>query len=236
MTDKSAPDNNRLLRHPDPAVVTQGLGHQSQLRLRFSVLGNTGRVNLRVAGIGEESASAVCAPDCRTVAPHRVRGKEEYVSVSPGCQNNGIRNMRLYLAGNHIPGDNSPGAAVNNDQVDHLMPAVELNGPRLRLAHQCLVGTDKQLLPGLPAGIESSRHLHAAERAVVQQAAVFTRKGNTLCHALIDNCRGNFGQTVHVRFARTEIPAFDGVVEQAEHGIVVVLVVLRRVDSALRGN
>src|SRR5256885_3695468 len=40
----------------------------------------------------------------------------------------------------------------------------------------------------------------------------------------------DFGQAIHVRFARAEIAAFDGVVEQPEHRVAVILVILGGVD------
>ena len=41
---------------------------------------------------------------------------------------------------------------------------------------------------------------------------------------------------MHVGFTGAEIAAFDRVVEKAMHGVAVVLVILRRVDAALRGD
>ena len=43
-------------------------------------------------------------------------------------------------------------------------------------------------------------------------------------------------QPIDVRFARAEIAALDRVVEQAVDAVAVVLIVLRGVDAALRGD
>src|SRR2546426_3976487 len=46
----------------------------------------------------------------------------------------------------------------------------------------------------------------------------------------------DLGEAVHVGLARSEVAALHGVVEQPEHRVTVVLVVLRRVDAALGGD
>ena len=49
-----------------------------------------------------------------------------------------------------------------------------------------LVGADEELLAGLAAGVEGTGDLHAAEGAVVQQAAVLAGEGDALGHALVE--------------------------------------------------
>src|SRR5581483_4740602 len=44
----------------------------------------------------------------------------------------------------------------------------------------------------------------------------------------------DFGETIDVRLARAEVAALDRVVKKPENAIAVVLIILRRVDSALR--
>ena len=51
---------------------------------------------------------------------------------------------------------------------------------------------------------------------------------------MIDDVDADLRQPVDVRFTRSEIAAFDGVVEQAKYAVAVILVVLRSVDAALR--
>src|SRR2546430_6053007 len=46
----------------------------------------------------------------------------------------------------------------------------------------------------------------------------------------------HLGEPVDVRLARAEVAALDGVVEQPVDRVAVVLVVLRGVDAALRGD
>src|SRR5690606_32896542 len=102
------------------------------------------------------------------------------------------------------------------------------------LTLQRLVGADEQLLAGLAAGVEGAGHLDATERAVVEEAAVLAGERHTLGDALVDDVRADLGEPVDVRLAGAEVPALDGVVEEPEDGVVVVAVVLRRVDTALR--
>src|SRR6185436_15592095 len=88
----------------------------------------------------------------------------------------------------------------------------------------------------LPARVERTRDLRAAERSVVEQAAVFARKRHALRDALVDDVHRELREPVDVGLARTVVAAFDGVVEQPLHAVAVVLVVLGGVDAALRGD
>ncbi len=53
---------------------------------------------------------------------------------------------------------------------------------------------------------------------------------------MIDDVHAQLGKTVYIGFPRSEVAAFDGVVEQTPDAVAVVLVVLRGVDTALGGN
>ena len=64
-----------LLRHPDAAVVAQRFGHQRQLRLMIAGDRDAGRMNLRVAGIGEGRPVLVGATGGRDVAADGVGGE-----------------------------------------------------------------------------------------------------------------------------------------------------------------
>ena len=99
-----------------------------------------------------------------------------------------------------------------------------------------LIATDEELLAGLAAGVEGAGNLRAAERAVVEQAAVFAGEGHALGDALVDDGVGNLGEAIDVGLAGAEVAALDGVVEQAAHRVAVVLIVLGGVDAALRGD
>src|SRR5262249_14733993 len=113
---------------------------------------------------------------------------------------------------------------------------VHLHLAEADLPLQRLIRTQEQLLPGLPARIERTRHLRAAEGAIRQRAAVFARERHTLRDTLIDDVHADLREAVHVGLARAEITAFDGVVEQAPDGIAVVGIIFRRVDATLRGD
>ena len=99
-----------------------------------------------------------------------------------------------------------------------------------------LVGAEQQLLTGLAAGVERARHLRAAERPVVEQAAVLAGERHALGDALVDDVDADLGQPVDVGLTGAEVAALHGVVEEALDAVAVVLVVLRRVDAALRGD
>ena len=128
------------------------------------------------------------------------------------------------------------GPAVDDDQVEHLVPGVHLDVAGRDLAFQRLVRAEQQLLAGLAAGVERARHLGAAEGAVVEQAAVLAGERHALRHALVDDVHRHLREPVHVRLAGAEVAALDRVVEQPVDGVAVVAVVLRGVDAALRGD
>ena len=111
-----------------------------------------------------------------------------------------------------------------------------LHLPRGDLRAKRLVGTKEKLLASLAAGIEGARDLRAAKGAVGQKTAVFAREGNPLRHALVDDRGADLGQAVDIRLARPKVTALDGVVEEAIDAVAVVLIVLRGVYSALRGD
>src|SRR6202007_2242144 len=94
----------------------------------------------------------------------------------------------------------------------------------------------QQLLSRLSPRIERARYLRAAEGAVGEQPAVFPRKRHSLRHALVDDVDAHLCQAVHVRLARTEIAAFDGVVKESIDAVAVVRIILGRVDATLRGD
>ena len=98
--------------------------------------------------------------------------------------------------------DDAAGLAVDDDQLEHLVAGVHRDRAGRDLALQRLVGAEQQLLAGLAAGVEGARHLHAAERAVVEQAAVLAGEGHALRDALVDDVGADLGQPVDVRLPR----------------------------------
>src|SRR5690606_33052535 len=92
------------------------------------------------------------------------------------------------------------------------------------------------LLTGLPTSVEGARYLRAAEGAVVELAAVFAGKRHPLRDTLVNDVQRDFGQSMHVGFARAEVAPFDRIVEQAVYRIAVPLIILRCVDAPLSGD
>ena len=151
---------------------------------------DAGRVDLRVAGVGHVGALAVRPPGRGDVAAHRVGGQEEDVAVAAGGEHDHVGEVGLDLAGDHVAHDDAAGPAVDDDQLEHLVAGVGLHGAGGDLALEGLVGADQQLLAGLAAGVEGAGDLHAAEGAVVEQAAVLAGERDALRDALVDDVRG----------------------------------------------
>ena len=225
-----------LLRHPDATVVAQRLRHQRQLRLVVAGDRDAGGVDLRVAGVGHVGALAVRTPRGGDVGAHRVGREVEDVAVAARGQHHDVGEVGLDRAGDHVAGDDPAGLAVDDDQLEHLVAGVLRDRAGRDLALHRLVGADQQLLTGLATGVERAGDLHTTERAVVQQTAVLTREGHALRDALVDDVRRDLGEAVDVRLARAVVAALHGVVEEAVRRVAVLLVVLRRVDAALRGD
>jgi hypothetical protein len=114
-----------------------------------------------------------------------------------------------------------------SDWVCSLIPPEPTPGKRR-------VGAEEQLLAGLAPGVEGARDLGAAERAVGEEPAVLAGERDALGHALVDDVDRHLGQPVDVRLAGAVVAALDRVVEEPVDAVAVVLVVLRRVDAALR--
>src|SRR5262245_52138882 len=225
-----------LLRRPDSAVVAERFGHQRQLRLIIAAGGDAGRVDLRVAGVGEERALLERAVGRRHVAALRVGREEEDVAVAARGQHDGIRRVGLDFARHQVARDDPFGVAVDQNYVEHLGSRIHLHRAGVNLAAHRLVRPEQQLLPRLSARVKRARDLRAAERTVVQQPAVFARERHALRHALVDDVHADLGQAVNVGFTRAEVSALDRVVKQAVDRVAVVAVILRGVDAALRGD
>src|SRR5690606_1106866 len=118
----------------------------------------------------------------------------------------------------------------------HLSPVVHLDLACCNLAVQRAIRAKEKLLPGLPASIKRSGNLSSTERAVIEQAAVFTCKGNTLCNTLINDIYAHFSEAIHVAFTSAVVAAFHGVIKQAIDAIAIVPVILGSVDASLSGN
>ena len=90
------------------------------------------------------------------------------------------------------------------------------------------------MLARLTPAVKRAGHLDAPERAVGQLSAIFAGKRHAERHALIDDLSADLREAVDVRFARAEVAALDCVIKQPLGTVTVVLIVLRRVDAALR--
>ena len=190
-----------LLGHPDAAVVTERFAHEGELRLILAMDGDTGGVNLGECEVGQVGAFAECLDGSRAVAAHSVGREEECTAVTAGGEHHGMGRVALEFAGDEVAHDHTACTAVDDDDVEHLAAYIALHGALFNLAVERRVGAEQQLLAGLAFGVECAGYLGAAKRAVGQQTAVFTGEGHTLCHALVDDVRRHFGQTVNVGLA-----------------------------------
>ena len=194
---------------------------------------DTGGVDLRIAGIREARAAFVGTPGGHTVTSAGIRAQEERIAVTAGSQHHRVGRVGADLAGNHIAHHDALGFALDDDQVEHLCAAENLDFTSGHLTAQSLIGTQQQLLTGLASGIEGTGDLRAAERAVRQQSAVFTGKRNTLRHTLVNNAVTDLGQTINIGLTSAEVTALDRVIKQTINTITVTGIVLSGIDTAL---
>ena len=198
--------------------------------------GDARRVDLRVAGVGEVRALAVCPPRGGDIAAHRIGGEEEDVAVAAGGENDDVGEVGLDLTGDHVARDDAAGDTVDDDDLEHLVAAVLGHRALGHLALHRLVGADEQLLAGLARGVEGAGHLDTTEGPVVEETAVLPGEGDALRHALVDDIGADLGQAVDVGLPAAVVAALHRVVEEPVGGVTVVVVVLRGVDPALRGD
>jgi hypothetical protein len=219
--------------HPDAAVVAQRLGHEGQLRLELVARRDAGRVDLGVAGVGEQGALAVGPPGSGDVGGHRVGGQVVHVAVAAGGQHDGMSRVGVHLAGEHVANHDALRRAVLGDDVEHVGAVVKRDLAGSDLACEGLVGAEQELLAGLAAGVERAAYLGATERAVGQQTAVLAGEGHTLGRALVDDVDRDLCEPIDVCLTGPVVAALHRVVEEAIHRVAVVSIVLRTVDAAL---
>ena len=187
-------------------------------------------------GFANSAPALVSAPGGGHVRVHRVGGQVVGRAVAAGRQQHGVGGVALDFAGREVAADDAARLAVDDDDVEHFAAREQLDRLRVDLPHQRLIGAEEELLARLAARVEGARYLRAAERPVVQQAAVLARERHALGDALVDDVDAQLRQPVDVRLARAVVAALDRVVEEAVDAVAVVLVVLRGVDPALRGD
>jgi len=202
-----------LFGHPDAAVVAERLAHQRELGLVLAGLRDAGRVDLGEAGVREQGATPMRAPNRGDIAPLRVRREIIDVRVPTGREDHRVPGVGAHRAVDQVPHDDPACLAVDDDQVEHLRTGVHPHVAGADLARQGLIGAQQELLPGLAPGVERAGHLDAAERAVGEHAAVLAREWDALRGTLVDDARAHLRQAVHVGLARAKVPALDGVVE-----------------------
>ena len=193
-------------------------------------------MDLSVAGVGESGSSLVGSPGRRHVTALGVGGQEENRTVAACRQHHRIAGVAAHLACHEIADDDPARPPIDDHEVEHLGAWMALHPTRGDLTAQGGVGAEQQLLPGLAAAVEGARHLSAAKGAILQLPAILAREGNALGDALVDDVHRHLGHAVDVGLARAEVAALDGVVEEAEDAVAVVLVVLGGVDAALGGD
>ena len=111
--------------HPDSSVITQRFRHQCQLGLEFVARRNTRRMDLGVARVGKECASAMCAPGGRDVGSHGVRRQVVDVAVATGRQHDCVTRMAAHFTADQVSGDHSTRSTVFEHHVQQFSSGVE---------------------------------------------------------------------------------------------------------------
>ena len=187
-----------VLRDPDAAVVAQRLRHEGELRLELVARRDAGRVDLRVAGVGEGGALLVGPPRRGDVAVLGVGRQVEGVAVPAGAEQDGVARPALDLAGerSRVTMPTATPSLVTTSSIS--VWVCSSTRAERHLLHERLVGAEQQLLAGLAPGVERAGDLGAAEGAVVEQAAVLAGEGHALGDALVDDVDRHLGQAVDV--------------------------------------
>ncbi len=190
-------------------------------------------MDLREAGIGEGGSTPVGPPRRGGIARLRVGREIEDIGVAAGAEDDGIAEPGLDFSGDQMASHDSPGLAVDHDEVEHFGTGMHLDRSGVNLPLEGGIGTEKELLPGLTAGVEGPGDLGSAEGTVIQHSAVLAGEGDALGHALVDDVETHLGEAVNICLARAEIAPLDRVVEEAKDAVAVVPVILGCVDSPL---
>ena len=129
--------------------------------------------------------------------------------------------------------DNTLGLTIDNYEVEHLMTRIALHCSCGNLSVESCISSEKKLLSGLSAGIESTAYLNTTERTVGKVSAVFSGERNTLSYALVNDSGTDFCKTIDVSLSTTIVTTFNGIVEKTIHRVIVILIVLGSIDTAL---
>ena len=120
-------------------------------------------MDLSKARIGKVRTSLMASPGSRHVAGLCHRGQVIDIAIAARTQHDGIRGKGLHFAGNQIACYDSASNAVDDDQIQHFLSREQFDATSVDLSHHRLIGTQQQLLSGLPTAIERSRNLRTTE-------------------------------------------------------------------------
>ena len=165
-----------------------------------------------------------------------VGGQIVDVPVSAAGEDHRVGDVHAEFARNQVAGNDAARLPTDDDEVEHFRAGNHGDVSGVNLAFERLECAKKKLLTRLTTRVKSARHLSAAKGTIRQRATVLACKGNALRHALIDDVHADLRQPVYVTLASAEVPALDCAVKKAVNAIAVVRVILRRIDSPLRGD
>ncbi len=151
-------------------------------------------------------------------------------------ENDRVAEMHIDVARYEIARDDSARMLFDDDQIQHFSARIHGHCSGLHLPLERLVRAEQKLLPGLASRIECTRDLSATKGPVRERAAVFPRKRHALRHTLIDDMYADLREAIDICLASAEVAALYGVVKQPVDTVAIVLIILGRVDAALRCN
>ncbi len=189
-----------IFRNPDTSIISKGFGHECQFGLMVSSLRDTGGVNLSVAGVGKAGTFFVSLHDGCGVTTNCIGRKVKDVAVTSRSHNHCIRSPGLDFTSDQVTSHNPFGVAIDQNQIQHLMPVVHLDFAKANLATQRRVCTKQQLLACSTSGIKGSGDLSSAKRTVVQKTAIIPSKGNALGDTLVNDIGADFRQAMNIGF------------------------------------
>src|ERR1700732_2565234 len=88
-----------ILWYPDPSIVSQRFGHQSQLGLVFAGLRKARWMDLSPTRIGKKGSAFMGAPNSRRVTTHRQRPQIIDLAESASAQHDRVGGVAFHRAG-----------------------------------------------------------------------------------------------------------------------------------------
>jgi len=161
---------------------------------------------------------------------------EEDAAVAAGGQHHRVSRGDADPSGHQVAHHHSLGAAVRDDQVQHLVAGVQLHRAAFHLAQQGLRTGDLELLAGLASRVVGAGNLHTSEGAGGELPAVFTGERGADGVHVVDHPHRFLGQTPHVGLPAPEVAALDGVRDEPGQRVTVHLPGTGGVDAALGGD